>query len=60
MQQLRDKLVNLKPHDAVQGPRVSQYGLKTFLCIFWNSSGVLQNRLLEMSLVAIPYATYHK
>ncbi len=45
--------VYLKPHDAVQRPRVSRYGLKTFVCISWNSSGVLHGRLLEMSLMLI-------
>ncbi len=43
----------------MQRPRVSKYGLKTFLCIFWNSSGVLQNELLETSLKVTPYVKYH-
>ncbi len=50
----------LKPPDSVQRLRVSMYGLKTFLCIFWNSSGVLHDRVSEMSLLATPYAKYHK
>ncbi len=54
------KLVYLKPHDSVQEPRVSKYGLKTFLCIFWNSSGVLQNELLETSPTVTPYVNYDK
>ncbi len=54
------KLAYLKPPDSVQRPGVSRYGLKTLLCIFWNSSGVLQNRVSEMSIMATPYAKYHK
>ncbi len=54
------KRVYLKPPDSVQRPRVSKYGLKTFLCIFWNSSGGLQNWLLETSLMVTPYVNYHK
>ncbi len=53
-------LACLKLYDAVQRPRVSRYGLKTFLCIFWNSCGVLHDRLLEMSLRVSPYVNYHK
>ncbi len=34
-------LAKLKPHDSVQRPIVSGYGLKPFLCIFWNSYGFL-------------------
>ncbi len=60
MQQLRETLVYLKPHDSVQRPWISKYGLKAFLCIFWNSSGVLQNRLLETILMETPYVNYHK
>ncbi len=33
---------------------------QTFLCIFWNFSGGLQDRLLEMSLMVTPYVKYHK
>ncbi len=54
------KLAYLKPPDYVQRPRVSMYGLKTPFCIFWNSSGVLHDRISEMSLMATPYAKYHK
>ncbi len=32
----------------------------TFLYIFWNSSGVIHDRLLEMSLMVIPVVYYHK
>ncbi len=55
MQQLRKKLVYLKLHDFVQRLRVSRHGLKTFLCLFWNPSGVLHDRLLKMSLMVTPY-----
>ncbi len=54
------RLVFLKPHDSVQRPRVSRYNLNTFLCIFWNFSGVLHDKLLEMSLMVIPYVKYRK
>ncbi len=54
------RLAYLKPPDSVQWSRVRRYGLKTFLCIFWNSSAVFQDRLLEMSLMATPYVKYHK
>ncbi len=54
------RLAYLKPPDSVQWQRVSRYGLKTLLCIFWNSSGVLQDRVSEMSLMPTPYAKYHK
>ncbi len=60
MQQLREKLVYLKPHDSVQRPEASRYGLETFLCIFWNYSGVLHDRLLEMRLMVTAYVKYHK
>ncbi len=53
-------LAYLKPPDTVQRPRVSRYGLKTILYIFWNSSGVLHDRVSEMSVMATPYAKYHK
>ncbi len=53
-------LAYVKPPDSVQWPRVSRYGLKTFLCIFWGSSGVLHDRVLEMSIMATPYTKYHK
>ncbi len=33
--------------------------MKTGLCIFWNSVGVLHDRVSEMSLMATPYAPYH-
>ncbi len=49
-----------KPPDSVQRPRVSRYGLKTLLCILWNSPGVLHDRVSEMGLMATPYAKYHK
>ncbi len=50
----------LKPPDSVQRPRVSRYGLKTLLCIFWNSPGVLHDRVSETSLMETPYAKYHE
>ncbi len=53
-------LAYLKFPDSVQRPRVSRYGLKTLLCIFWNSSGVLHDRVSDMSLMATPYVKYHK
>ncbi len=53
-------LAYLKPPNSVQLPSDSSYGLKTLLCIFWNSSGVLHDRVSEMSLMATPYAKYHK
>ncbi len=53
-------LADLKPPDSVQRPRVSRYGLKTLICIFWNSSAVLYDRVSEMSLMATPYAKYHR
>ncbi len=53
-------LLNLKPPDAVQRPRVSRYGLKALVCVFWNSSGFLHDRVSEMSLMATTYAKYHK
>ncbi len=46
--------------DSVQRPRVGSYDLKIFLCIFWNSGGLLHDRLLEMSLVVTPYVNYHR
>ncbi len=57
MQQLREKAGLL---EAVQRPGVSGSGLKTFLCFFWNSSGVLPDRLLGMILMETPQANYHK
>ncbi len=57
--QLANWLTYLKPPDSVLRPRVSRYGLKTLLCIFWNSSGILHDRVSEMSLMATPYAYYH-
>ncbi len=54
------KLPYLKPPDSVERPSASRYGLKTLLCIFWNSSGVLHDRGSEMSLRATPYAKHHK
>ncbi len=53
-------LAYLKPPDSVHRPRVNRYGLKTLLCIFWNSSGVLQDRVSEVSLMVTHYAKYHK
>ncbi len=41
----------LKPHDPVQLPRVSNYGLKSFLNIFWRSSSILQGRPLGKVLM---------
>ncbi len=52
------KLAYMKPPDSVQRQRVSRYGLKTLLCIFWNSSCVLHDRVSEMSVMATPYAKY--
>ncbi len=60
MQKLRENPPYLNPPDSVQRPRVRRYGLKTLLCIFWNSPGVLQDSVSEMSLMATPYARYHK
>ncbi len=60
MQQIRENLPYLKPRDSVQRPRVIRYGLKTPLCIFWNSLGALHDRVSEMSRMATPYAKYHK
>ncbi len=51
------KLAYLKPPDYAQWPRVSRYGLKTLLCIFWNSPGFHHDRISAMSLMATPYAT---
>ncbi len=56
----RKNLAHLKPPDSVQRPRVSRYDLKTLLCIFWNSPGVLHDKVSEMGLMAISYAKYHK
>ncbi len=44
----------------LQQPRVSRYGLKTLLCIFWNSPGVLHDRVSIMRLMATSYAKCHK
>ncbi len=60
IQQLREKLAYLKPPDSVQRPRVSRYGLKTLLCIFWNSFDVFYHTLqvvdeLMAILGACPY-----
>ncbi len=60
MQQQREKDGLYEAPDSVQRPRVSRYALKTLLCIFWNSSGVIHDRVSEMSLMATPYAKYHK
>ncbi len=49
-----------KPPDSVLRPRVRRYGLKTLLCIFWNSSAVPDDRVSEMSQMATHYAKYHK
>ncbi len=54
------KQAYLKRPDSVKQPKVSRYGLKTLLCIFWNSSGVLHDRGLEMNLMATSYAKYQK
>ncbi len=35
-------------------------GLKTFLCIFWNSCGVLCDRIFKKGLPVTPDAYYHK
>ncbi len=54
MQQLRGKT------GLLETPSVSRHGLRTFIRIFRNSSGVLHDRISEMSLMATPYAKYHK
>ncbi len=36
------------------------YGSKSLLCIFWNSCGVIYDRVSEISLMATAYAKYHK
>ncbi len=56
----KKKLAYLKPPDPVQRQRVSSYNLNTLLCIFWNSSGVIHDWLLEMSQMVTPYVNYHK
>ncbi len=38
----------------------SRYGFKTLLCIFWNSSGVIYDRVSEMSQMATSCVKYHK
>ncbi len=53
-------LAYLKPPDSVQRPRVRRYGLKTLLCIFWNSSGGLHGRVSKTSLMATSYGKYYK
>ncbi len=53
-------LAYLKPHDTMQRPGVSKYGLQILLSIFWNSFGVLHDVVSEMSLMATPYGKYHK
>ncbi len=55
-----EKLVHLKPRDSVQRPRVRRYSLKSFLSIFWNSSGVLHDRLLAASLMLTPTTTRYR
>ncbi len=55
-----EKLAYLKPPDSVQRPRVSRHGLKTLLCIIWNSSDVLHDRVSEMSRMPTLYAKYRK
>ncbi len=54
------KLAYLKSPDDVQRPRVSRYGLKTLLCISVNSSGVLHDRLPELSLMTTLCVRFHK
>ncbi len=41
------------------GPGVITLCLKSFICNFLNTSGVLQDRLLEESLTEPPYVYYH-
>ncbi len=55
----RNKRAYLKPHDYVQRPTLSRCGLKPFLCIFWNSSGVLHDTLLEKSKTETSNAFNH-
>ncbi len=40
-----EKVGLLKPHDSIKRPRVRSYGLISFLCISWNSSGGLTKGL---------------
>ncbi len=47
-----EKQAYLKPHDSIQQPRVSAYGL--------NSSGVLHDRPLEKSLTVVLDGYYHE
>ncbi len=42
------------------GLRVNRCGLKSFLCVFWNSSGILYDRLLEKSVTESPNVCNHK
>ncbi len=59
MQQLREKgWFTWSPLTPCSGQE--SVGLKTLFCIFWNSSGVLHDRVSEMSLMATPYVKYYK
>ncbi len=50
-----------KKAGLLEAPRLrAAYGLKTLLCIFSNSPGVLRDRVSEMSLMATPYVKHHK
>ncbi len=51
-----EKWARLKPHDSEQQSKVSTYDLKSFLGIFYNSSGVF---LLETSLTVSSDVHYH-
>ncbi len=46
-------------HDSVQRPWVSKCGLKSFLYIFWDFSGVLHEILLERSPTEFFNVYYH-
>ncbi len=46
-QQRLEKRARLKLFETVQQLGVCRYGLKFFLCIFWNSSDVLYYEPLE-------------
>ncbi len=39
--------------------RVRRYGLRTFLCIFWDSSAIHHNRRLVMNLIVTPDIYYY-
>ncbi len=55
-----EKRAYLKPHDSMQRLRVSKYNMKPFICIFWNSPGVLLDKRLEKSLTVTSDLSCHK